>query len=48
LRRGRGLAFWVAVGGTAILAQTLLNVAADRLPIPGLHTLRDYNTRRNG
>lgn len=46
--RGRPLAFWIAVGGTSILSLTLLNLAADRLPMPGLETFRDYVTRRNG
>lgn len=47
-RPGRGLAFWVAVGGTSVLALTALNLAADRLPVPGLSEFRDYVTRRNG
>jgi len=33
---GRRMGFWVAVGGTAILANFLLEVAAHRLPVPGL------------
>jgi len=47
-RPARGGAFWVAVGGTSILAMTLLNIAADRLPLPGLAEFRDYLTRPNG
>jgi hypothetical protein len=45
---GRGAAFWVAVGGTSVLSLVLLNIAADRLGIPGLSELRDYAVRRNG
>ena len=33
---GRRAAFWVAVGGTAIIAPFLLRLAADKLPVPGL------------
>lgn len=47
-RPARGLAFWAAVGGTSLVALTLLNVAADRLPAAGLSTFRDYLVRRNG
>jgi hypothetical protein len=48
MRRGRPLAFWLAVGGTSILSLVVFNIAADRLPIPGLEELRDYTVRRNG
>jgi hypothetical protein len=47
-RRGRPVAFWLAVGGTSVLSLVLVNLAADRLPIPGLQELRDYAVRRNG
>ena len=47
-RRGRPLAFWLAVGGTSIVSLVLFNLAADRLPIPGLQEFRDYAVRRNG
>ena len=47
-RPARGLAFWSAVGGTSIVALTLLQLAADRLPVPGLGAYRDYLVRRNG
>lgn len=47
-RPGRPLAFWAAVGGVSIVSLTLLNVAADRLPLPGLDEFRDYLVRRNG
>jgi hypothetical protein len=46
--KGRPLAFWAAVGGTSIVSLILFNVAADRLPLPGLRELRDYTVRRNG
>lgn len=36
---------YAAVGGVAILALAGLNVAADRLPFKGLHSLRNYVTR---
>lgn len=39
---GRKAAFWIAVGGTAILAQFLLELAADRLPLPGLARFAAY------
>lgn len=45
---GRGAAFWVAVGGVSLLASLALNMAADRIPSPGLREFRDYVTRRNG
>lgn len=48
MKRGRPLAFWLAVGGTSILSLTLFNLAADRIPVPGLADLRDYIVRRNG
>ncbi|MBB3043918.1 hypothetical protein [Nocardioides soli] len=47
-RPARGLAFWAAVGGVSVVSLTLLNIAADRLPIPGLAEFRDYAVRRNG
>jgi hypothetical protein len=45
---GQQPAFWLAVGGVSLIAPVLFNLAADRLPIPGLQTLNDYVTRRNG
>lgn len=33
---GRKAAFWLAVGGVAILAQFTLELAARRVPFPGL------------
>lgn len=43
------LTFWLAVGGVSLLAPVLFNLAADRFPnVPGLTTLNDYVTRRNG
>jgi hypothetical protein len=47
-RPARGVAFWAAVGGTSVLSLLGLNLAADRLKIPGLAELRDYIVRRNG
>ncbi|MBM7510038.1 hypothetical protein JOE61_003852 [Nocardioides salarius] len=47
-RPARGLAFWTAVGGTSLVALTMLNLAADRLPVPGLGDFRDFVVRRNG
>ena len=34
--KAKRAAFWLAVGGTAILAPFALRLAADKLPIPGL------------
>lgn len=48
MRGGRALAFYGSVACTSIVSLLALNLAADRLPIPGLRTLRDYITRRNG
>jgi hypothetical protein len=43
--------FWIAVGGVSLIAPVLFNLAADsRLgeSFPGLRTLNDYVTRKNG
>lgn len=48
MRGGRALAFYGSVGFTSIASLLLLNLAADRLPLHGLQTLRDYIIRRNG
>jgi hypothetical protein len=47
---GKQPAFWLAVGGVSLLAPVVFNLAADRLGgvVPGLATLNDYVTRRNG
>jgi len=45
---GRAAAFYGSVALVSILSLVALNLAADRLPIPGLRTLRDYAVRRNG
>jgi hypothetical protein len=47
---GKQAGFWLAVAGVSIIAQPLLNLAADRVgdKLPGLRTLNDYTTRRNG
>ena len=49
-RPGQQAGFWFAVGGVALLAPVVMNLAADRLGdrLPGLKTLNDYVTRRNG
>lgn len=36
---------YAAAGLSGILALVALNVAADKLPIPGLRSLRDYVTK---
>lgn len=48
MKHGRPLAFFAAVGLTSITSLLVLNVAADRLPLPGLTAFRDYLVRRNG
>lgn len=47
---GKQAGFWIAVAGVAVLADVSLNLAADRLGqhLPGLQTINDYRTRRNG
>lgn len=38
-------AAYAAAGLSGIIALAALNIAADKLPVPGLATLRDYITR---
>lgn len=38
----RRIAFWLTVAGVAVLAPVGFNLAADKLPFPGLSKLRDY------
>jgi hypothetical protein len=47
---GQQAGFWLAVGGVSLIAPVVFNLAADRLggSVPGLATLNDYVTRRNG
>lgn len=45
---GRRAAFWVAVGGTAILANLAVEVAADKIPSEGLRRLVGYLHRGPG
>jgi hypothetical protein len=47
---GKQLGFWLAVAGVSVITQPVINLAADRLgdKVPGLKTLNDYTTRRNG
>lgn len=42
--------FWIAVGGVSLISPVLFNLAADRFgdSFPGLRTLNDYVTRKNG
>lgn len=48
VRAPKQLTFWLAVGGVSLIAPVVFNLAADRLPVPGLKQLNDYVTRRNG
>jgi len=50
VRAPKQLTFWLAVGGVSLIAPVLFNLAADQLGgyVPGLKTLNDYVTRRNG
>ena len=43
-------AFWLAVAGVSLMAPVGMNLLADRAGhiVPGLKTLNDYTTRRNG
>lgn len=48
---GKQLAFWLAVAGTALVADPLMTLVADSKAgdvIPGLRTLNDFRTKRNG
>lgn len=47
---GKQAGFWFAVAGISLLAPVGMNLAADKLgdAVPGLRTLNDYMTRRNG
>jgi hypothetical protein len=49
MRAPRQLMFWLAVGGMAIVADVVVNIAAERLgtQIPGLKTRNDFRTGRN-
>jgi L-ascorbate metabolism protein UlaG (beta-lactamase superfamily) len=44
--------FWLAVAGTALVADPVFSLAADSQVVskyfPALKTLNDYRTRRNG
>jgi hypothetical protein len=39
---GRKASFWLAVGGVAILAQFALELAARKLPVPGLQRFTEF------
>lgn len=49
---GKQLAFWLAVAGTALVADPLFTLVADssvaQKYAPGLKTLNDFRTKRNG
>lgn len=38
----RKAAFWAGIGGAALLAQFAVELAADKLPLPGLRSFVDY------
>jgi len=40
--KGRRFMFWVAVGGVSILSHFALELAAAKLPVPGLREFRDF------
>jgi hypothetical protein len=46
------LAFWVAVAGTALIADPVMTLVADSQLVsqyaPGLKTLNDFRTKKNG
>lgn len=39
---GRKAGFWLAVGGVAILANFALELAARKIPIPGLRRFTEF------
>lgn len=39
---GRKAGFWIAVGGVAILANFAIELAAQKLPIPGLQSFVNF------
>lgn len=39
---GRRAAFWLAVAGVATLTPFAINLAANKLPLPGLRRFRDF------
>jgi L-ascorbate metabolism protein UlaG (beta-lactamase superfamily) len=45
-------AFWLAVAGTALVADPVFSLVADSSVVqryaPGLKTLNDYRTKKNG
>jgi hypothetical protein len=50
VRVPRQLTFWTAVGGVALIAPVVFNLAVDKLagPFPALDTLRDYINGNGG
>lgn len=45
---GKKAAFWVAVGGVAVLSQFVVELAADKVPVPGLARFVSYIHRGPG
>jgi len=45
---GRKVGFWIAVGGTAILANFALELASDKFPNLGLERFTHYTHRGPG
>jgi hypothetical protein len=45
---GKKAAFWVAVGGVALLANFVVELAADKVPVPGLARFVSYIHRGPG
>lgn len=39
---GKKASFWIAVGGVAVIAPFALQLAADKLPFPGLKRFVGY------
>lgn len=40
--KGRKVGFWLAVGGTSVLASFALELAARKLPLPGLRRFTNF------
>jgi len=45
---GKRAAFWLAVGGVALIAPFIAELAADKLPLPGLQQFVAYIHRGPG
>lgn len=44
----RRVAFWVTVGGVSLISPFVLNLAADKVPVPGLAAFRDFINKSGG